>query len=178
MVHIGTRKRYIGAFIKYGIDTRPWNSEEKLIDWTESTLCNWLNSDFIKQHFNDKEQRAFVKFDDGTWVSLLDSDLIEKYLKNDEALTVQPNQYALMRGAFSYTYSFSRPDCKIYVGNGLAWLKDTYKGGDKSMHTWAHCIYWDGSICMFSFDFKKAIVRPLIKIDRQKNTIMVWFHLY
>lgn len=153
---------------KYGIDTRPWNSEEKLIDWTESTLCNWLNSDFIKQHFNDKEQRAFVKFDDGTWVSLLDSDLIEKYLKNDEALTVQPNQYALMRGAFSYTYSFSRPDCKIYVGNGLAWLKDTYKGGDKSMHTWAHCIYWDGSICMFSFDFKKAIVRPLIKIDRQK----------
>ena len=153
---------------KYGIDTRPWNSEEKLIDWTESTLCNWLNSDFIKQHFTQKEQRAFVRFNDGTWVSLLDSDLVEKYLKGDEALTVQPNQYALTRGAFTYTYSSSRPNYKIHVGNGLAWLKDTYKGDNKSLHTWAHCIYWDGSICMYSFDFKKAIVRPLIRIDRQK----------
>ena len=135
---------------------------KKHIDWTESTLCNWLNSAFIKQYFTNKEQRAFLKFDDGTWVSLLDSDLVEKYLKDDAALTAQPNQDALLHGAFSYTYSSSRPDYKIHVGNGLAWLKDT------SMYTGAHCIYWDGSICTYSFDFKAAIVRPLIKIDRQK----------
>lgn len=153
---------------KHGIDTRRWNTEEKLVDWKESTLCHWLNTDFIKEYFTNKEQRAFVKFDDGTRVSLLDSNMVEKYLKNDGALTVQPNQYALRRGAFAYTYSSGRPDCKIHVGNGLAWLKDTYKGKNQNMHTWAHCIYWDGSICMYSFDFNEAIVRPLIKVDRRK----------
>lgn len=153
---------------KYGIDTLPWNTKEKLIDWPDSTLCHWLNTGFIKKSFTEKEKQALLTFDDNTRVSLLNRDLVEKYLKDDGALTAQPNQYALSRGAFSYTYSSGRPDCKIHVGNGLAWLKDTYKGEKISFHTWANCIYWDGSICMYSFDFDKAIVRPLIKVDSQK----------
>lgn len=152
---------------KYGIDTLPWNNKKELVSWNESTLCHWLNTDFIKK-FSFSEKRAFVKFEDNTRVSIPDESLIEKYLKNDSALTVQPTPYALQRGAFSYTYSDGRPDCKHHVGNGLSWLKDTYKGYEIKFRTWAKCIYWDGSVCMYSFDFQEAIVRPLIKIDLKK----------
>ncbi len=147
---------------KYGIDTRPWNSDDKPVTWAESTLCNWLNSDFIKESFTQQEQQALVKFDDGTLVSLLNSDMIERYLKDDGALTVQPNQYALQHGAFSYTYRPGGPDYRIHAGNGLAWLKDTFQGRA------AKCISWNGSLCEYPFSFEKAIVRPLIRMNRNR----------
>ncbi len=149
---------------KYGIDTRPWNSENRPVDWTKSTLCNWLNCDFIKMHFTRKEQRAFVEFEDGTHVSLLSSDMIERYLKDNSALTVRPNRNALKHGAFSYEDSGNRSDYNIYLGNGFGWLKDTHEKED----TYAYCICWDGSIGIYPFDSTKVVVRPLIKIDKRK----------
>lgn len=68
---------------KHEIDTSRWNTEEKGVNWKERTLCPWLNTDFIKEDFTNKEQQAFVRFDDGTRVSLFDYCGVRPLIKVD-----------------------------------------------------------------------------------------------
>ena len=48
---------------KYGLDAKPYNTKQQSITWEKCTLRNWLNNDFLKSAFNDKEQPAILVTD-------------------------------------------------------------------------------------------------------------------
>lgn len=45
---------------KYGLDARPYNSDDTAITWEKCYLRSWLNSDFLNKAFNAEEQSAIL----------------------------------------------------------------------------------------------------------------------
>ena len=45
---------------KYGLDAIPYNTEYVNITWEQCTLRTWLNQDFLKTAFDEKEQSAIL----------------------------------------------------------------------------------------------------------------------
>lgn len=66
------------------IDTMPFNTKNVKVDWTNSTLFDYLNTDFINECFTSDEQKqiAFVNNSDDAKVTMLSlNNLIDVYGK-------------------------------------------------------------------------------------------------
>ena len=66
------------------IDTMPFNTSNVKIEWTKSSLYDYLNTDFINECFTNDEQKkiAFVNNNDETKVTMLSlNNLIDLYGK-------------------------------------------------------------------------------------------------
>lgn len=149
-----------------GLNAIVWNGEKKEIKWEDSYLCSWLNKTFLRAAFSDDEQKALEKVEGKSGkVTLLSKEDVEKYLKGDGAVCATATQYAKNNGAWSYTYSDSAPQYRKCVGNTFWWLKDC---GVSRFGFYANAIRWNGGNCDCRPDDKRAVVRPVIRLDLKK----------
>ena len=65
-------------------------------DWKVSMLKKWLNNDYLKTAFNDKEKNRLIKTD-GAKVFLLSIDEVNKYMPNEEQRIAEVSDYASER---------------------------------------------------------------------------------
>lgn len=64
---------------KYLLDSHRYNDDQELdITWENSTCRKWLNSDFMKRTFSEKEQDSIMK------IFLLNIDEFQKYFKSQK----------------------------------------------------------------------------------------------
>ena len=64
---------------KYLLDSHRYNDEQELdITWENSTCGKWLNSDFMKRTFSEKEQDSIMN------IFLLSIDELKKYFKSQK----------------------------------------------------------------------------------------------
>jgi hypothetical protein len=66
------------------LDTMPYNETNDTADWKESTLFDYLNSDFVNEHFDEKERETLLPVNDdeedpGVVTMLSISNLIDLY---------------------------------------------------------------------------------------------------
>lgn len=97
--------------------------------WSSSSLKLWLNDDFYKRAFNQSE-REQIKAVSGSNVSLLDSNLLERFFKRAEDRVCSSTPYAESKGADGGTCSWwlceriadSTDECVAcdYEGNDVA----------------------------------------------------------
>ncbi len=77
---------------KYIIDTKPYNEENVKVEWSDSTLYDYLNSDFFNECFNKEEQEKilFINEEDDARVTMPSlNNLIDLYGE----IFYMPNSY-------------------------------------------------------------------------------------
>ena len=92
------------------LDVQPYNKEFKDITWAKCTLRKWLNKDFMKAAFNDKEIKKIQKYKrnnkeyrtkGGKYiidkVFPLSGDEAAKYCKTDEKRKAEITNYGIKR---------------------------------------------------------------------------------
>ena len=151
-----------------GLDAVPYHVEYSDITWKNSTIRQWLNSDFYNKAFNDSEKSRIsitvLKNSDnpkyGTLggvdtrdrVFLLSLDEAEWYLIYDAERVLQPTPYAVKKGAFT----------NKRMQSSAWWLRSP--GGNVCC---AAGVYTDGALDFGCFDVRldDISVRPALWID-------------
>lgn len=101
---------------KYGLDSKPYNTDYVDVEWAKCTLREWLNRSFFNTAFSAREQTGIVvsdnenqAYDNGNAVLaerskdkifLLSHEEAERYFKGDGARRAKPTPYAVQRGAY------------------------------------------------------------------------------
>ena len=76
-----------------GLDTKPYNEEDRYITWENCTLRHWLNNDFYNTAFSDSEQMAIIE---QTVVNKADQDFnTEEVLWSSIFVTLVAKKYQL-----------------------------------------------------------------------------------
>lgn len=99
---------------KYGLDAKPYNTEEADVTWETCTLRKWLNGDFLNAAFTAEEQAMLetvtVTADENPQsdvnpgndtqdrVFLLSIEELNKYLTSDEVRVCTPTDTAVENG--------------------------------------------------------------------------------
>ncbi len=66
-------------------------------DWNNSTICRWLNTDFLTESFSESEA-SIIDNTDGGKIFLLNAEEADKYLKANGNRAVSPTEYAVSQG--------------------------------------------------------------------------------
>lgn len=146
------------------LDVQPYNKEYKDITWEKCILRKWINKDFIKEAFNDKESKKIqnskiknkdniFKGEDG-WhtkggkdttdkVFLLSIDEAKKYYKTDEKRKAEITDYGIKRMAkvLGKTEKDIKEEWLGENNNCDYWLRSP--GGSQD---YAANVYSDGSV--------------------------------
>ncbi|MBO6134274.1 MAG: hypothetical protein J6O09_00640 [Lachnospiraceae bacterium] len=64
------------------VDAIPYNTGEAGLEWQDTTLYDYLNSDFVNEHFDEKEREVLLPIndnDDGVVTMLSTDNLIDMY---------------------------------------------------------------------------------------------------
>lgn len=147
---------------RFGLDSKPWHHENAATPWESSDLFRWLNGEFAVSAFSAQEQAAIVPLRKNSGlVTLLSQKETVQYLHGDGALTTQPTVAAINRGAEKLRSTEAGPQEQVFVGNGSWWLRDADDGHGAQVH-------WNGAFRTASMTAKKAMVRPLIRLDLEK----------
>ena len=89
---------------KYLLDSHRYNDDQELdITWENSTCKKWLNSDFMKRSFSEKEQNSIMK------IFLLNIDEFQKYFKS------QKREARYKNGKTTSTWWLSSPGISPYT---------------------------------------------------------------
>ena len=168
---------------RYGLDTRPFHTENNKTAWPDCSLRSWLNDGFLNSAFNEAERKAITTttLNNGTEqnggqisadvygvnadytqdkVFLLSLAEYNKYLKADNRSECTPTQYAISRGASKIT--------------GAWWLRsvvcsfDEYKAYAYQMefHKPLYNNFTGPSALVSSNDnFDNFIIRPVICLN-------------
>lgn len=102
---------------KYALDCRPYHASPEEVTWENSTLRQWLNSDFLDTAFSAQEQAMIpsvtVSADENPQyctdagnatqdkVFLLSISEAERYFASDKAKQCKPTAYAVALGAYT-----------------------------------------------------------------------------
>ena len=148
---------------RYALDAKAYHSKYVLEDgllwgknkkydttWADSTLRQWLNTDFFDTAFTAQEQahvqRSSIKTpgsrDTVDAIFLLSLDEAKTYFASDQARQCKPTPFAVTRGA-----KISTKDA--YTGNGWWWLRSPTYFLDSINYGQADCVYSDGSFEIF-----------------------------
>ena len=149
------------------LDYRKFNDKKEKKDWADSTLREWLNSEFIDNAFDENEAGAILETEistggdmvDSGWevpgirttkdkVFLLSYPEYEKYIKDDK---IPINNYVSNKGAAHL----------IVKDDDTWWLRTTGKNGEEA------CFAGNGKIESAWISDTRGI-RPLIRIDKSK----------
>ncbi len=168
---------------RYALDAKPYNEEYVDVTWETCTLRSWLNSEFYRTAFSEKERSSIAETlvrnednpehgteggnDTRDKVFLLSLDEVMTYFDADPnaydpARRVKVTEYAKAQGGWAY----SEADKGLYGtmeydGNGFWWLRslgcDCYNAAE---------VDCDGFVSRFgyyvSYDFN--VVRPALWI--------------
>lgn len=159
---------------RHGLDTMPYNTDSKLITWEKCSVRKWLNSEFLKNAFNEEEQTAILtttvnnsgnqacdKYatDGGNntedKVFLLSYADVEGYFANDKARQCAPTDYALSRGA--------EKSSNFRIDNrptGWWWLRSP--GYNLN---YASNVIFDGSCTNINVSVASGMIRPALWLD-------------
>ncbi len=118
---------------RYGLDGQPYNTIDTAVTWETCTLRNWLNSEFYNTAFSDSEKASVITTTvenpnnarRGTQggnatsdnVFCLSIDEANRYFASDEARATKPTEYAVSRGASTWT------EKDQFAGNCWWWLR-------------------------------------------------------
>lgn len=170
---------------RYGLDTKPYNTEFINITWEKCTLRTWLNNDFLNAAFTTQEQKGIIltAVDNSksqgysSWstsggnntqdkVFLLSYAEANKYLgvtyenSNNTKSRVAPTAYALKQGA--YTDSSKKTADGTAVG--WWWLRSP----GSRQHSAAD-VLTDGSLNSNGVDHDSAVVRPALWLNLESD---------
>lgn len=169
---------------RYGLDTKPYNTELVNLTWEKCSLRSWLNEDFLNAAFTAEEQKAILTTDvDNSesqgyskWrtnggndtqdkIFLLSCAEANKYLNvtySDRSNTksrTSPTAYADAQGAItSYFKTAEGADTVNW------WLRSPAEYQNRAMH-----VYCDGS---FGWDYvndRSVCVRPAFWLDLESD---------
>ncbi len=176
----------------YGLDTMPYNKTNVLVSWEESSIRKWLNDDFIKLSFTEKEKAAVLMtlVDNSSsqgsngWVNvgwendssentqdqifLLSYSEVHKYLKatidNSDNLKSRaaPTIYAISQGA--HVSIINKTDTGSSAG--WWWLRSSgYLIETYYKARYAEYIEDKGSVGRVSMYYRTGLVRPALWIN-------------
>lgn len=159
---------------KYGLDAKPYHSQDVDIAWEKSTIREWLNQDFMNSAFTEGEQALIseTKVDNSETagysgydarggnntkdqVFLLSyKEAFEDYFTSDTARICMPTNYAVQQGAWEI----------VTTGACWWWLRSP---GD----VWSNAIYVDpdGSRSLDYVPDENLCVRPALWIDLKSD---------
>ncbi len=150
---------------RYGLDCKPYHHESGGITWEDCDLRKWLNSDFLKSAFSNKESERILvselknnpKYEYGTTGGNDTKDRIfclsiaqaEQYFIRDKDRRCRPTAYAREQGT--------------YVDNRYCywWLRSP-----GFIQTFATGVSTDGALDSGGIDvhYDKSAVRPALRI--------------
>lgn len=129
---------------KYGLDVKPYNTDDIDVTWEKCTLREWLNNDFLKNAFSDVEKTAILETvldnssstggkqrkkgtDTKDQIFLLNDVEVEQYLGRFESrrARVAPTVYADTHGARTNSYHHTTLDGSLA---GSWWLRSCNNG--------------------------------------------------
>lgn len=164
---------------KYCIDVQQYHSVDESVNWGQSSLRNWLNSDFLNRAFKAEDQAVLIQTGvenfntdaaknsmmysymidpivsyDMVWI--LDNNEVEYYLPELESKLAYVTEYARTHGAASNNEGY---------GN---WLLRTDKNDERRVNI---MLPYEGgaSVVMTRSD---ASIRPVIRVDLVKLGLM------
>lgn len=151
---------------RYGLDTQPYHRSAMAINWSNSSVRQWLQSDFYNEAFSTEEQAMIATTHNSTPINsnnagspgpdtydkvfFLSSTEATKYLTTQEDRMVKATSYALMRGAGTN-----------YSQNSYWWLRSYADGSRKRVLM----INSQGNVYASTIDDYKAVVRPAVWVN-------------
>ena len=103
---------------RYILDIKAYNQKEQRVFWEDSTLCRWLNKDFLTAAFTLKERDIIptVKVNgsvpNNDRVFLLSADEARHYFSSDKKRATVPTAYA---GTDCWWWLRSESSTRIYI---------------------------------------------------------------
>ena len=149
---------------KYGLDVKPYNTENAAVTWETCSLRKWLNNDFVGNAFTESEQKAVLNtdVDNGQGNPLYNTDggnrtqdrvfllswqeACKLYFPDNASRTIKPTAYAAALRAYTD------------ADNGNGWWFLRSPGKDQLN---AAAVSRDGRISTIRVD-AKGCVRPAI----------------
>ena len=165
---------------RYGLDSKPYNMENKDVTWETCTLREWLNGEFLNKAFNTEEQTAIpaVDIDNGMeqgcgWSTSGGNDTKDKVFllsyaeairymgltwedSNNMKPRVAPTAYAVKNGA----YTKDGDETADGALTGFWWLRSP--GNEQDI---AAAVSTRGSLCVGGVYQSSGVVRPVLWID-------------
>lgn len=147
----------------YGLDVQPYHHTAMAINWSNSSVRDWLQNDFCNTAFTSEERAMIATTHNSTPVNennegspgpdtydtvfFLSATEATKYLATQEDRMVKATSYALMKGAGAN-----------YSQNGYWWLRSYADGSRKRVLM----INSQGNVYASTIDDYKALIRPAI----------------
>lgn len=151
---------------RYGLDVQPYHHTAMAINWSNSSVREWLQSDFYDEAFTADEQGMIVTTRNATPVNsnnagspgpdtydkvfFLSSTEATRYLTTQESRMVKATSYAMMRGAGTN-----------YSQNSYWWLRSYADGSRRRVLM----INSQGNVYASTIDDYKAVVRPAVWVN-------------
>ncbi|MGN0793847.1 MAG: DUF6273 domain-containing protein [Aristaeellaceae bacterium] len=151
---------------RYGLDVQPYHHTATAINWSNSSVRNWLQSDFFNEAFTAQEQGMIATTRNSTPINsnnagspgpdtydtvfFLSSTEATKYLTTQESRMVKATTYALMHGAGTN-----------YSQNSYWWLRSYADSSRKRVLM----INSQGNVYASTIDDYQAVVRPAIWVN-------------
>lgn len=162
------------------IDVKKYDESDEMLSWNETSLRNWLNEEFYKNTFSDKEKESIVLRDVKTRKTYDPNDEIKPkpefgceydhsndyvtVLSEEEVIQYMPEPEDRMAKLSGYAFNI-KASCN-YERYGI-WLTRMQKSDIGILNVvmpWGECE-------QVSFDEYKCSVRPVIMIDLAKMGI-------
>ena len=168
-----------------GLETGPYNSKKQRATWAESSLRQWLNSDFVSEAFTDAEQCAIavttVSTPAGSFISpatgekiniaassdtqdmvfLLSVSQVQAYFPKESRRRAPNNAYLLDKPESGMPYPAEGDPCDFTYGNW--WLRDVRK--DKGIKSGFHVKSYGAIASAGQVNLKRYVIRPAIWVD-------------
>ncbi|MBR6088826.1 MAG: hypothetical protein IKP86_02760, partial [Anaerolineaceae bacterium] len=84
---------------KYGLDAGVYNEKREDVAWENSSIRQWLNSEFFEAAFSSEEKSRIPENGAQGRIFLLSTDEIERYFKTEASRQCQATGYARQNGA-------------------------------------------------------------------------------
>lgn len=142
---------------RYALEAMPFDSNGKYTDWTESTLYNSLNGEFLNNAFSEEERLKLLPFgeDGNELVSILSAEEAIGYYEYDSWRISAATEYAVSKGARTENNA-----C-------WWWLRDKGNIADSASY-----VHFNGTVQEkgFSVGYSAVAVRPVIWVSSDAET--------
>ena len=168
---------------KYALDAKPYNEEYVDVTWENCTLRSWLNNEFYRTAFSEKERASIAEIlvrnadnpecgteggtDTRDKVFLLSIEEVTNYFDSapgayDPARRAKVTEYAKAQGGWAYSEAeYGYYETTEYDGNGWWWLRSPGFYSDL-----AAVVYDFGNVLRYGIDvvLRYNVVRPALWI--------------
>lgn len=93
---------------KYGLETIPYNSYKRLVNWNNCTLCDWMNGTFYNEAFTSTEQ-SYITYNNSVdqKIFALNRAEVEKYFPSSNQRRAYATDHAKSQGTYVNVKGYS-----------------------------------------------------------------------